>query len=119
MRIFLGFLATLAFAACSDSSEPTPDQSAADAGSAADAAHENEHEHESDPEGHLTPYPSCQAIMDLCHPLDQGRPGRIHDCHELAMDATDDTACAARREECIDVCTLGGGDPDAAAPDAK
>ena len=105
------FVAVGACAACSDAAEPE-ESATADAG--VDAA-EEAHDHGGNGV-HQLAFPSCQSIMDACHWLDQGRPGRIHECHELALDAQDDAACAARLDECIDVCSLGGS-RDASAGD--
>ncbi len=87
---------TLAFG-CSSKTNPTP---AADAG-----------------EGHTSPYPTCQLILDKCHELDVGE-GDIHECHETAHDATSDAPCQAAKAKCDTVCVekpdggsdSGGGD---------
>lgn len=97
-RVAVSILAVSLVACSSDEGE----QAVADAG--ADATDSADHDHH---EGvHQTKHPACQRIMDACHPLDQGRPGRIHECHELALDDLDEESCAARLEECLDVCTL-------------
>lgn len=70
---------------------------------------DDDHDHSTDG-GHVSSYPSCQAIIDKCHPLDLGDPGPIHDCHELAHDATDDATCAAKKAECEKTCVPGAAD---------
>lgn len=42
------------------------------------------------------PFPSCQAIIDACHPADIGE-GPAHDCHEVAHDDGAEEKCAAKR----------------------
>jgi hypothetical protein len=56
--------------------------------------------------------PSCKAIMDVCHKLDRGKPGPIHDCHEIAHENVD-ADCAAEETRCVAICQL----PDAGASD--
>lgn len=71
------------------------------------------HEHTGDG-GHVSAYPSCQAIIDKCHPLDVGDPGPINDCHALAHDAKDDATCAAKKDNCVTkVCVPGAADAGA------
>lgn len=70
---------------------------------------DDDHDHPADG-GHVSSYPSCQAIIDKCHPLDVGDPGPIHDCHELAHDAKDDATCAAKKAECEKTCVAGAAD---------
>jgi hypothetical protein len=53
---------------------------------------------------HTSPYPSCQAILDACHPLDVGE-GPIHDCHELAHEEGTEQTCAAKKAECLTTCS--------------
>lgn len=59
------------------------------------------HDHD-DGETHTSSYPSCSAILEACHPLDEGT-GPIHDCHDLSHDGTEET-CAPRKAECLAVC---------------
>jgi hypothetical protein len=61
---------------------------------------------------HTSPFPSCQAILTACHPLDVGE-GPIHDCHELAHDDGTEEKCAAKKAECLTTCS-----PKADAGDA-
>lgn len=62
---------------------------------------------------HTSPYPSCQAILSACHELDTGE-GPIHDCHEVAHDATSEADCAPRKAECLATCV----EPSDAGADA-
>lgn len=55
---------------------------------------------------------ACQAIIDACHPKDDGSDEAINGCHSAAHD--DDTeTCNARLEECVALCDaappVGGG----------
>jgi len=61
--------------------------------------------------GHVSDYPTCQAIIDKCHELDVGE-GAIHDCHDVAHEAKGDDVCVAKKAECDLVCV-----PDAGAAD--
>jgi hypothetical protein len=56
---------------------------------------------------HLSPYPSCQAIIDACHPYDVGE-GPIHDCHDLASNGPE-AACAPKKDECVATCKPDAG----------
>lgn len=56
---------------------------------------------------------SCTDIIHACHPVDQGLPGPINDCHELGHEnRTSD--CQAQRDACVALCEAaaadGGGD---------
>jgi len=64
--------------------------------------------------GHTSPYVSCQQIIDRCHPLDVGE-GAIHDCHEVAHEASSEEACAAKKDECFRACVpaADGGSTEA------
>lgn len=66
---------------------------------------------------HSSPYPSCQAIIDACHPLDVG-DGPIHDCHEVAHDNGTEATCAAKKSECLATCVAGDAGSDASTADA-
>lgn len=83
-------------------------------GATASAGCDHDHEHGADG-GHTSPYPTCDAIMDACHPLDV-EEGPIHDCHNVAHDATSDAPCIARRDECLRICVAPS---DAGAKDAS
>ena len=65
---------------------------------------------------HESEFPSCQAIMEKCHPLDKG-PGAIHDCHEVAHDDPTEEKCAAKKNECLATCveSSDAGSADATA----
>jgi hypothetical protein len=52
--------------------------------------------------------PNCEPIKVRCHYLDRGNPGKIHDCHELSHEGTDEQ-CAAELAACLAACPL----PDA------
>lgn len=60
--------------------------------------------------GHGSIYPSCAAISDACHPYDDGTPGPIHDCHEVAHDDPTEPACASKKDHCLEICTGDAGD---------
>ncbi len=64
--------------------------------------------------GHVSQYPSCQAIIDKCHPLDV-EEGPIHDCHDLGHAASGDAECAAQKDRCFALCVEA---PDSGAVDA-
>jgi len=59
--------------------------------------------------GHGSIYPSCAEISDACHPFDDGTPGPIHDCHELAHDDPTEPACVSKKAHCLAICTGDGG----------
>jgi len=59
--------------------------------------------------------PTCEAIVERCHPLDTGS-GDIHECHEFAeAAATTEAQCVARRASCFTACTASDAGADAAA----
>jgi hypothetical protein len=66
-----------------------------------------DHEHGGTMTGHTSEFPSCQAIIDACHPLDVG-DGPIHDCHDVAS-AGPEASCAAKKTECLATCTKKDG----------
>lgn len=76
---------------------------------------DDDHAHSSSG-GHTSEFPSCEVIVEACHPLDMGE-GPIHDCHELAHEATSDEPCAAQKDACLATCVASpdGGSADAAA----
>lgn len=55
---------------------------------------------------------ACQAIIDACHPKDDGSDPEINGCHAAAHDDETET-CNARLEECVALCDaappVGGG----------
>jgi hypothetical protein len=55
-----------------------------------------------------SPFPSCQAILHACHPLDVGE-GDIHDCHETAHDNATEAKCAAAKDNCLKICVPDAG----------
>ncbi len=60
------------------------------------------------------PRPTCEAIVDRCHPLDPGS-GPIRECHEFAESAAATEAmCMARQAACNAACVA----TDAGAIDA-
>lgn len=77
------------------------------------ACHDDDDHSHSDTTAHTSEFPSCQAIVDACHPLDVGA-GPIHDCHDVGHDATSDAPCAAKKAECLKTCVA----TDAGASDA-
>lgn len=69
-------------------------------------------DHSHDTNGHTSPYASCQAIIDACHPKDTGE-GAAHDCHDRAHAPTaSEAACAAEKTTCTATCSAA---PDAGA----
>ena len=63
---------------------------------------------------HASPYPSCDAIIQACHPLDV-EEGPIHDCHDFGHAPTSsEAACAAKKAECLAICVATDGGVDAA-----
>jgi hypothetical protein len=52
--------------------------------------------------------PSCDAIVEACHPLDKGS-GPIHECHESAEEGATEASCAAKKAECLAVCKPDAG----------
>ena len=68
------------------------------------------HSSSSGASGHTSEFPSCQAIIDACHPADVGE-GPAHDCHEIAHDNGTEDKGAAKKQECIVTCqTVTGAD---------
>ena len=67
---------------------------------------------------------ACGDIVDACHTKDDGTPGQINDCHQIAHDE-DESACSADRDMCIELCnaapdvaTGGHGETEGAETDA-
>ncbi len=62
-------------------------------------------DHDHDEGGaHTSAFPSCQTIIDACHPLDVG-DGPIHDCHEVGHGTgATEANCAAKKTECLATC---------------
>lgn len=56
--------------------------------------------------------PSCDAIMEACHPVDPGN-GPIHECHEQSESATE-AACQGILASCTAICVAGDAGADAA-----
>lgn len=63
---------------------------------------------------HSSMYPTCDEIIDRCHPFDVGK-GPIHDCHDIGHGATSDEICKMKKDECFKICVPM---PDAATSDA-
>jgi hypothetical protein len=74
-------------------------------------------DHDHDGNAHKSEFPSCQAVIDACHPLDTGE-GAIHDCHEIAHDNATEEKCAAKKAECLATCTPSDADSGADASSA-
>lgn len=74
--------------------------------------------------GHHSDYPSCDAIIQACHPYDVGE-GPVHDCHDLGHGALNDSECASKKDDCLKICAAAadGGTAvdasDASASDAS
>jgi hypothetical protein len=72
----------------------------------------SEHKHD-EAHGHSSKYPSCDAIIKACHPLDVG-DGPIHDCHDFAhAESATEEACAARKADCLRICVPSDAGTDA------
>jgi hypothetical protein len=57
----------------------------------------------------------CEAIVELCHGVDQGS-GPIHECHENAEGEWTKEQCVANTAMCTSACKAGGDRPaDASA----
>ena len=56
----------------------------------------------------------CEAIVELCHPVDQGS-GTIHECHENAEATWTKDQCVANTAMCTTACKAAGGGADASA----
>lgn len=70
------------------------------AGACGDDHDDHDHDHQSPA--------ACKEISNACHAHDDGTPGPIHECHELGH-GTNAEACAARRDECLALCSADGG----------
>ncbi len=75
-----------------------------------------EHGNNPYPGGHSSQFPTCDAIIKQCHPLDVGE-GPIHDCHDLGHGAEKDEDCIPKKDECLTKICIAGS--DAGAADAK
>ncbi len=64
---------------------------------------------DSEPKGQHEQPAVCKEISDACHPVDDGTPSPIHDCHELAHGGTAD-ACEAEKDDCIPLCLAAAAD---------
>ncbi|MFO0681426.1 MAG: hypothetical protein U0234_05215 [Sandaracinus sp.] len=53
--------------------------------------------------GHSVSSPTCEMILERCHPLDMG-VAEIHECHELS-ETNVEADCAAMRDHCFASCT--------------
>jgi hypothetical protein len=58
---------------------------------------------------HTSAFASCQAILDACHEVDTGE-GPIHDCHDVAHDATSEETCAPKKAACLATCAAAAAD---------
>jgi hypothetical protein len=45
----------------------------------------------------------CEAIVEACHPLDQGT-GDIHACHEMAESDWTQAECVSNTTRCLNLC---------------
>lgn len=70
------------------------------------AACSDDHDHD-----HAAGTPSCDAIIEACHPLDnQGDESPIHQCHEAAeAEGVTEASCAAKKAECLGICKADAG----------
>ncbi len=77
------------------------------------------HSHDVDGGPHTSSFASCQAILDACHEFDTGE-GPVHDCHEIAHDATSEETCAPKKTACLATCAAAAdaGPSDSGASDA-
>lgn len=51
---------------------------------------------------HSVTSPTCEMILERCHPLDQG-VDEIHECHELS-ELNVEVDCVAMRDHCFATC---------------
>jgi len=58
---------------------------------------------------HTSPYPTCNAIIQWCHPYDVGE-GEIHNCHDQGHEAKSDADCIPVKQHCFDACQAGAQD---------
>lgn len=71
------------------------------------------------PTSHAHP-PDCQAIINACHPKEEGNPGPINDCHEIGH-GTEYARCTSEKARCVALCNAApcpDGGPAAVYPDA-
>lgn len=69
----------------------------------------DDHDHADGGTVHDSPYPSCKAIIEVCHEVDVGA-GPVHDCHETAHDAKGDSDCAPTKDSCVALCKAAAAD---------
>lgn len=78
------------------------------------ACSKDDHSHD----GEVLP-PSCEAIVEACHAVDDGSGGTAGECHELAHDGKVEADCAPQKASCVAACEAmasdGGGDHDGSA----
>ena len=72
-------------------------------------SHDDDHSHSEDGGAHTSAFAACQTIIDACHEKDVGT-GPVHDCHDLAHEATSEAACTAKKDECVKTCNASGTD---------
>lgn len=68
------------------------------------------------PTGHASKYPTCNEIIQACHPFDVGE-GPIHDCHDLGHSATSDADCIPKKADCLRICVPSAEDGGTGAAD--
>ena len=72
----------------------------------------SDHDHHAGAGAHDSPYPTCKAIIDACHPYDVGE-GPVHDCHDQAHEAAGEASCIPIKDNCIQLCEAAGRDAGA------
>ncbi len=68
------------------------------------------HTHGSDKTVHDSPYPTCKAIIEVCHEVDTGEETPMHACHDKAHDAKSDSDCTPIKDNCLQVCKAAAAD---------
>ncbi len=63
-----------------------------------------------DDDDHTSDIPSCQAIIDACHLVDDGSRMDIATCHDQAHDVMDRAYCDANQTRCVELCNAAAGD---------
>jgi hypothetical protein len=58
---------------------------------------------------------ACGEIVEACHTKDDGTPGQINDCHQIAHDEVE-SECSANHATCIELCNAA---PDVVPHDTE
>ncbi|MCA9606725.1 MAG: hypothetical protein R3A78_16700 [Polyangiales bacterium] len=77
---------------------------------------DKDHDHTGD---HHGAGPSCDAIIEACHEVDDGSNADVTECHETAHGANSEDECTPIKDACVALCegvaqdggnTTDGGD---------